>query len=360
MDEEAGSRGVGAEDGRGASGSDQPQSILIRTPNWLGDLLVSTAFIQAVLRYFPRARVDLVVRKGFEILPLPHRGTVLPFDRHATSAGTFGAGLRAAGYSHFFVLPPSFSAAWMAFRSGVAHRPGYRGQGRGWLLRPALSHRHRPRSVHIGQEYLDLLAPFLPSTSPPILEDFPAHLELSPEWRETHRPPVPAQGEPYIVLAPGAEYGPAKQWPTRHYAATARALAARGWRMVVAGLPQDRPLGDAILAGAPGGLNLCGDTDLPGMVALVAGASLLISNDSGAMHVGAALGLPQIALFGSTNPHWTAPLNPRAELLTRNEPCAPCYARTCPLKHLNCLEQLEPALVIEKAEALLGASPPHS
>jgi lipopolysaccharide heptosyltransferase II len=340
--------------GARSGGAGEPEAILIRTPNWLGDLLVSTAFVRAVLQRFPAARVDLIVRAGFEVLPLPHRGRVLPFDRRAIGAGAFGRGLRSQGHTHLFVLPPSFSSAWMAWRTGIPHRIGYRGQGRAWLLRPALAHRHAPRSVHLAQEYLDLLRPWLEATP----EQFSAGLEPAPGWVEAHRPAAAPPAGSYAVLAPGAEYGPAKMWPAEHYRALAATLDAAGWAVVVAGLAKDRAQGDAILAGSRAGANLCGATDLPGLTALLAGARLLVSNDSGAMHLGAALGLPQLALFGSTNPTWTAPLNPRAEVLYRAEPCSPCYARECPLGHLRCLRELRPEPVAERALALLAQGGP--
>jgi heptosyltransferase-2 len=155
------------------------------------------------------------------------------------------------------------------------------------------------------------------------------------------------------VLAPGAEYGPAKQWPAEHYRRAAAALHGAGWRIVVAGLPGDRPVGEAILADAPGGLNLCGETALPGLVALLARAALLVSNDSGAMHIAAALGTPQVALFGSTNPVWTRPLNPRARVVYRALPCSPCYRRVCPLGHTDCLVGIAPNAVVQQALSLL-------
>jgi heptosyltransferase-2 len=334
-------------------GAGEPEAVLIRTPNWLGDLLVSTAFIRAVLQRFPGIRVDLIVRRGFEVLPLPQRGRLLPFDRQATSAGAFGRALRGQGYSHLFVLPPSFSSAWMAWRSGIPRRIGYHGEGRAWLLSPALRHRHAPRSVHLAQEYLDLLQPWLDAPLQATPEAPAAGLELPAGWAEAHRPPrAPAPGS-YVVVAPGAEYGPAKMWPVEHYRAVAAALDGAGWPVLVAGLAKDRPLGEAILAGTERGLNLCGETDLRGLTALLADARLLISNDSGAMHLGAALGLPQLALFGSTNPTWTGPLNPRAEVLYRAEACSPCYARECPLGHFRCMRELRPEPVAERALALL-------
>jgi heptosyltransferase-2 len=134
-------------------------------------------------------------------------------------------------------------------------------------------------------------------------------------------------------------------------------LSAAGRPVVVAGLAKDRALGDVILGGDVAGANLCGRTDLLQLVALLAGAALVVSNDSGAMHLAAALGRPQIALFGSTNPAWTAPRNPRARVLYRGEPCSPCYARTCPLGTTRCLEALLPAGVAEEALKALAGPP---
>lgn len=331
-------------------GGGEPTSIIIRTPNWLGDLMMSTSFITAALRCFPGVPVDLIVPPPLASLPLPHRGRVIPFDRQARSHGAQGILLREGGYSHFFVLPPSFSSAWMAFRSRVPRRIGYGGQLRGWLLRPAHRHRFPPRSAHLGQEYLDLLHPWMDAKR----EDFPAHLPLPDGWVEAHLPPGLEDVALDAVLAPGAEYGPAKQWPLAHYRAAAAALHEAGHRVTVVGLEKDREAGDVIVKGLRGSLNLCGQTDLRALTAILARARLLISNDSGAMHLGAALGLAQIALFGSTNPVWTGPMNPTAVIFTRNEDCAPCYERSCPLGHRRCLDQLAPGPVIEKALDLLS------
>lgn len=211
----------------------EPRAILVRTPNWLGDLIVATGFVAALLERFPQAKVDLIARTGFEGLPLPRRGKVLSFDRTSTSAGAFGRALRAEDYSHLFVLPPSFSAAWMGWRSGIPWRIGYGGEGRSPLLRPALRRRHPPRSVHLLQEYLDLLAPWGAFRA----DRYPPRLDATPAWLAEHAPSeMPWRGHP-VVLAPGAEYGPAKQWPAAHYAALARALAGQGWDVVVVGLP---------------------------------------------------------------------------------------------------------------------------
>ena len=123
--------------------------------------------------------------------------------------------------------------------------------------------------------------------------------------------------------------------------------------MVIVGTAGEHALGEAVRDGAPGVLNWCGATDLPGLVAVLARAALLVSNDSGAMHVAAALRRPQVAIFGSTSPAWTGPLNPRAAVLTRALPCAPCFARDCPLGHADCLGKIPVEEVRDAALALL-------
>jgi heptosyltransferase II len=162
----------------------------------------------------------------------------------------------------------------------------------------------------------------------------------------------------YWAFAPGAEYGPAKRWPTAHYASLARALHARhGWPIALIGSAKEAPLCDEIAALAPGTCQvLAGRTTLDSAMALIAGARALVSNDSGLMHVAAALGLPQVALFGSTSPEHTPPLNPRASVLWLKDElkldCMPCFERECRFGHYRCLQDLPPQRVDAALQAL--------
>jgi heptosyltransferase-2 len=307
--------------------------------------MMATGALRAILERWPDAEVDLVVRAGHEALPLPCRGRILPYDAARTQAGAFGAALAGVGYERFYVLPPSFSAAWMAFRSGAPERIGYRGQFRGPLLRPALAHRARPRSLHLAREYLDLVAPELE------LERYPPRLELPRSWAAERLAGVcRAVPERFVAVAPGAVYGPAKAWPVDSYRELGRSLRDRtGLPVLVLGIAEEQALGEQVRAGAEGILNWCGATDLPGLIAVLSRAALLVSNDSGAMHVAAALGRPQVAIFGSTSPVWTGPLGPQATVLIRRLPCAPCYARTCRYGHYDCLRAVKVEEVLEAA-----------
>lgn len=326
-----------------------PERICVRAPNWLGDLVLATGFVRAVLERWPQAAVELVVRAGHEALPLPRRGRVHPHDPARLGPGEFGARLRRERYDRFYVLPPSFSSAWMAWRSGAPERVGYRGQLRGPLLRPALAHRAPPRSVHILREYLDLLDPDIET------ECYPPRLEAPATWVERQLAPVCRRlPERFVALAPGAAYGPAKAWPAARYRDLAAAIRDRaGLPVVIVGTRGEAALGEEVREGLEGVANWCGETDLAGLLAVLARAALVVSNDSGAMHLAAALRRPQVAIFGSTSPTWTGPVNPHAAVLRRPEPCAPCFARTCRPGHYRCLRGIEVGEVLDRALGLL-------
>lgn len=322
-----------------------PGRIIVRTPNWLGDLMMATGVLRAILERWPEATVDLIVRRGHEDLPLPRRGRVLVYDRDRSAAGPFGVALARSGYDRFYVLPPSFSAAWMAWRSRVPQRFGYRGQFRGFLLRPAFAHRARPRSVHLAREFLDLVDPALD------LGGHPPRLDVPETWAEARLAGICRQlPERFVAIAPGAVYGPAKAWPAERYRDLARALRQRtDCPVVIVGTGEEHALGEIVRGAEEGVLNWCGVTDLPGLVAVLSRAALLVSNDSGAMHVAAALRRPQVAIFGSTSPVWTGPLNPQATVLSRSLPCAPCYERACRPGHTDCLAKVTVEEVLEAA-----------
>ncbi len=310
---------------------------------------MATGVLRAILERWPAASVDLVVRSAHAVLPLPRRGRVIPFDPGSITAGAMGVSLRAAGYDRWYVLPPSFSSAWMAWRSGVPERVGYRGHLRGPLLRPALRPRAPARSVHLTREYLDLIDPALE------VDCYPPRLDLPEGWAAQQLARICREvPERFVALAPGAVYGPAKAWPADRYRDLARGLIDRtGATVLVLGTRAEHALAEQIRNGEQGVLNWCGTTDLPGLAAVLSRAALLVSNDSGAMHVMAALGRPQVAIFGSTSKIWTGPLNTKASVVTLGLPCAPCFARTCRYGHYDCLRRITAADVLEVALARL-------
>ncbi|MEJ5211986.1 MAG: lipopolysaccharide heptosyltransferase II, partial [Burkholderiales bacterium] len=154
-----------------------------------------------------------------------------------------------------------------------------------------------------------------------------------------------------VAFCPGAEYGPAKRWPVHHFARLAQWLAARGHAVWLLGSSRDAAIGAAIAAASPA-RNLCGHTTLDEAVDVLASARAVVTNDSGLMHVAAAVGTPLVALYGSSSPGFTPPLSPVARILSLGLPCSPCFQRTCPLGHLDCLEKLLPESVREALDAL--------
>ncbi|MBF0350241.1 MAG: lipopolysaccharide heptosyltransferase II [SAR324 cluster bacterium] len=326
-----------------------PAKIIIRTPNWLGDLMMSTAFIRAVLDTYPRARVDLIVRAGFDSLPLPQRGQIIPFDRKRHALGMFGEEFKDKGYDRFYVLPPSFSSAWMAYHSGIPERIGYSGQMRGWLLHPAKRYAHHPRTTHLIQEYLALLGESFS------MAQYRPNLDMTEAWIESQLAPFKQTlPERFITVAMGAIFGPSKQWPVEYYRELVHDICENlKIPVVLLGTPQEHVYGESVRSSHPLVINWCGKTNMAELVAVLSRSELLISNDSGTMHVMSALRRPQIAIFGSTSTVWTGPVNPYAEVLHLHLACSPCFKKKCRFGHYNCLKQILPHEVFNQVFLLL-------
>jgi heptosyltransferase-2 len=252
--------------------------------------------------------------------------------------------LAARRYDRAYVLPNSFKSAIVPFLAGIRQRIGWRGEARHLLLNVLHDDRdagtQRPPMV---EHYAQLAMP--PGRPLPGPLPNPALRVDAARTRETLDRLSLADG-PLVVMAPGAEYGPAKRWPPRHFAALAN-MVADEWpeaSIALLGSAKERALATEIAALSGLSLrNLCGETSLDEAIALVSHAAGIVSNDSGLMHVAAALGRPQVALFGSTDPRHTAPRSARARVQWLHLECSPCFARECPLGHHACLNDLAPA-----------------
>jgi heptosyltransferase-2 len=162
-----------------------------------------------------------------------------------------------------------------------------------------------------------------------------------------------ALDRPVLILCPGAEYGPAKRWPESHYAALARAKHAEGWQIWLLGSEKDHAVAETINRQSGNTcVNLAGRTSLEQAVDLMASARAVVTNDSGLMHVAAAVDVPVIALYGSSDPRYTPPLSDKAHVIRLGLACSPCFKRECPLGHRNCLDQLMPAQILTLLAAL--------
>jgi heptosyltransferase-2 len=265
-----------------------------------------------------------------------------------------GRRLRAERYGRAIVLPRSAKAALVPWFAKIPRRTGFRGEWRYGLLNDIRSLDARldqtvKRFVALGQPAETAPASALPPALWPRLASDTRNLA---RLREQHA----LSGQRLAALMPGAEYGPAKRWPAAHYGDVASVLARRDFDVVVLGSAKERVIGEAVTARAahPRVRNLCGSTSLADVVDLLAGAALAVSNDSGLLHVAAAAGAPVVAIYGSSSPKFTPPLTSAAAIVSLALDCSPCFARECPLQHLNCLKGLMPVTVLNAADTLVA------
>jgi len=248
-------------------------------------------------------------------------------------------------YDRAIVLPNTFKSALIPWHAGIPVRTGYRGEMRYGLLNDMRE---------LDEAALPLIAERYAALAQPAGE---ALVRPIPQPRlavdETQRRATVAKysldlSKPIAAFAPGAEFGPAKRWPVRHFASLAATLLGRGQSVWLMGSEKDAPITGEIKA-ATGGrcVNLAGRTSLDEAIDLMSLAARVVSNDSGLMHIAAALDRPMAAIFGSSSPAFTPPLSPRARVITLKLDCSPCFQRVCPLGHTNCLETLDPVLVLE-------------
>jgi heptosyltransferase-2 len=245
-------------------------------------------------------------------------------------------------YDQAYVLQGNWKSALLPWFAGIARRIGYVKEFRYGLLndiRP-LSDSLKRKTAQAFQQLVD----DGPLPLPALAIDNDLQQALLRRFGLT-------RGN-FVALAPGAEYGPAKRWPSTHYAALARELSKRGLACVIFGGGGDELVGEEIRALAPEVLNLCGKTQLEEAVDLIAAARFAVSNDSGLMHVAAATGTPVVAVYGSTSTENTPPLSQRCAVVSLRLSCSPCHERVCPLGHLNCLAKLEVGQVVAAAESL--------
>jgi len=236
------------------------------------------------------------------------------------------------GYDEAYVLPNTLKAALIPFFAGIPVRVGYRGEGRRGLLNKVCEPgpAREAMSVHYAR-----------------LADGAAGGLTRPQLRKRENGTAGKFGisGPYVVLCPGAEYGPAKRWP--HFRELAEKLDGQ---VVLIGSASDRKESERI-----GGKNLVGQTTLDEAIDLIAGAQAVVTNDSGLMHVAAATATPQVALFGSSSPEHTPPQSALARTVWLRVECSPCYERVCPLGHFKCMNGLSVERVLEEIKSLPGA-----
>jgi heptosyltransferase-2 len=342
----------------------EPREILVRGPNWAGDLVMATPGFRALRAAFPAARITLAVRAGLEPLlagaPWFDELTPLASWRRGPVAGVReGLALRRrrGGFDLGICLPDSFASALHMRAAGVRRLVGYRSDARGWLLhQPVEPVRHGRRRAWIPRErhVLGLMEAVGAPSLGTQLELFVTDAEQARADALLSARGVPA-GAPLVVLAPGASYGASKVWPPERFAAAGDALARAGVRVVLVGAPDERDLARRVSAAmAEPAADLVGEADLGATKAVVRRARALVCNDAGARHVAVAFGVPCVVLMGPTSLAKTNLNLERVRVLTSDVGCRPCYLRECPTDH-RCMTRIAPERVLDAVLPALSA-----
>ena len=336
---------------------------LIIGPSWVGDMVMAQSLFFDLKRREPECQIDVLAPAWTAALidRMPEVSGLIAgnFNHGKLSLGErirLGKSLRSKAYTHSILLPNSLKSALVPAVAKISTRTGFIGEQRWGLLNDLrkLDKQVVPMTV---QRFVAL------------------GLDKNAEARSIESIPVPKLvanpdaakqvldenklllDKPVLVLCPGAEFGPSKQWPVAHYSEVANDYLLKGWQVWLLGSDKDRVACQELdaITGHKSRV-LAGKTSLPQAIDLISIASLVFANDSGLMHIAAALQKPLIAVYGSTDPGHTPPLSKNHSIARLNLDCSPCFKRECPLSHLDCLRKLTPSMVLEQAEALLESA----
>lgn len=328
--------------------------ILVLGPSWVGDMVLAHSLFQVIKQQQPDAIIDVAAPAWtiplLDRMPEVSGKIALPFKHGRLDLRErirFGKSLRSAAYDQAILLTNSLKSAILPYAAGIPVRTGFRGEMRYGLLndiRP-LDKEVLPRTVDRFVALAQDKDRPLPAVTPnPRLIADAAQAASALVRLGKKLPNVPVLG-----LCPGAEYGEAKRWPAEYYAEVANRTLEKGWQVWLFGSEKDAPVTGSINQMTQNRcLDLGGKTKLGEAIDLMSLCETVVSNDSGLMHVAAALGRKVIAVYGSSDPHHTPPMSPQAVVLWLGLDCSPCFKRVCPLGHLNCLKQLAPERVLQE------------
>ncbi|HXE40505.1 MAG TPA: lipopolysaccharide heptosyltransferase II [Azonexus sp.] len=333
---------------------------LIVAPSWIGDTIMAQPLFARLHAKHPGLQLDALAPRW--VAPVLHRmaeiGEVIdsPFGHGQLSMKPrwrLARLLAARHYDAVYVLPNSLKSALIPFLAGIPQRVGFTGESRYGLIN--VRHRLDKAALPLMVERFAQLAE-RPGGQLPRPVAYPKIRSSAADQQKTLDELQLQRPARIVAFCPGAEYGPAKRWPAAHFAALARKLAADGYAIWLFGSAKDHAVAEEISQLAPGLCrNLCGTTSLGQAVDLLAMAALVVCNDSGLMHVAAALDRPLVTLYGSSSPGFTPPLSDQADILSLNLDCSPCFKRECPLGHFDCLNKLSPEQVLEASLKRIAA-----
>jgi len=341
--------------------------ILIRATNWVGDAIMALPALRAVRRRFPEATIAIVARPYVADI---YRGQelcdeLIAYDPKGAHAGLRGrqrlAGeLRARKFDVALLLQNAFDAAWLAWRAGIPERIGYARDGRSLLLTKRIA-MPKPGEIPLHEQfyYLELLrrAGWIDSLPSESFIGLHVSAEDCARAEGMLRSAGARANVARIAIGAGASYGSAKCWPPERFADFVNRFRQHtDADVILFGTVAERTVSDAIAAEMKGpSISLAGATSIADLPALLSRCQLFVGNDSGAMHVAAAVGLPVVAIFGPTDPHGTAPITPRCTVVQEKPYCSPCFLRRCPIDH-RCMTRVVPEAVEAAARSWLSSA----
>jgi len=341
--------------------------ILIIAPNWIGDAVMTQPLLAALKEQYPESTIDVLASTWVapiyracsevnQVIEAKFEHKQLQWSLRKQLAND----LAAKKYQVCFALPNSLKSALIPWLANIPFRIGYRGELRFGLINLSLDNPSKINRPPMVEHYLALSRLLNEEQITSSFKNITPKLNVSNTAKESVEAKLSAakiSATNIYVMCPGAEYGPTKRWPTSHFADLAQRLIASNpnSQIILLGSKGDHALAQEITSQAKQNAhihNWCGDTSLDEAIALIGMSKAVISNDSGLMHIAAALKTPQVAIFGSSDPAHTPPLSDQAKVIWLNLPCSPCHKRVCPLGHLNCLNDILPEQVFATLNTL--------
>jgi heptosyltransferase-2 len=340
--------------------------ILVISPNWIGDAVMAQPLLQLLRQQYPEQAIDILAPAWVAPVwrAMAEVDTVIesPFRHGALQLGArwrVARDLRKRGYAQAYVLPNTMKFALVPWLAGIPRRVGYRGEMRYGMLN--VIHRDDPSAPRPMVPFYAALAD-VPANGARPTSSLPRPRLVATAEQIAHALSVLElkQDQPLVVFAPGAEFGSAKRWPTDYFAQLARMIVKSrpDTQIVLLGSAKDRAVCAEVAAAA--GIevqNLAGATSLDQAITLIARAEVVVSNDSGLLHIASALNRPIVALYGPTDPQHAPPFSDVARSLWLHLDCSPCRQRECPLGHHNCMKHMMPEMVWEPVRDMLKSAP---
>lgn len=329
------------------------KKILVIGPAWIGDMVMANGLFRLLKQQQPDAIIDVLAPAWtfslLQAMPEVNRAIATPFkhgELKLKQRYQFAQTLRASQYDQAIVMQNSFKSALIPWFAGIPLRTGWLGECRYILLNDA-RRLDKKRYALMIEQYLALGLPA--NATLPLPYPYPA-FQVGEALQQAARDKlgIAKPLRPVLALGAGGAYGPSKRWPAAYFATVANKKLEEGWDVWLFGSVEDKALtGEIMQATQDRCINLSGRTELADTLAMLSQVAGVVSNDSGLMHMAAALHKPVIALYGSTSPDFTPPLSNSATLLKLNLDCQPCFKRTCPLGHHRCMQDLLPAQVFK-------------